>query len=158
MGVKKEDETATEGGHLLEPIGRKLTRVDVAIDIFGLPLAEAFPNPKSKRYEWSFPFHYSEHQTKSKNEEMIFTGYTIRRQRWSLTVYDKQVEIKDGNPHPIKQSYFETLSEEGEAITRIELRVKSAEALVAAKGPYRPSVRKWTSVGPFLSSGATITV
>lgn len=112
----------------------KLTRVDVAVDIFGLGLNEAFPNPKSKRYEWGFAFDYSEHQTKNKNGEMLFTGYTIRRQRWSLTVYDKRVEITDGNPHPIKQSYFETLAMKDEAITRVELRLKSAEALVAVQG------------------------
>lgn len=134
----------------IEDMKWKLTRVDVAIDIFGLSLAEAFPNPKSKRYEWNFPFHYSEHQTKSKNEEMIFTGYTIRRQRWSLTVYDKQVEIKDGNPHPIKQSYFETLSEEGEAITRIELRVKSAEALVAVQGALQAACKEMDFCGAIL--------
>lgn len=118
----------------IEGMRWKLTRVDVATDIFGLPLAEAFPNPKSKRYEWGFAFNYHEHQTKSRKGEMLFTGYTIHRQRWSLTVYDKRVEITEGNPHPIKQSYFETLAEKDEPITRVELRVKSAEALVAVQG------------------------
>lgn len=118
----------------IEGMRWKLTRVDIATDIFGLPLAEAFPNPKSKRYEWGFAFNYHEHQTKTRSGEMLFTGYTIHRQRWSLTVYDKQVEITDGNPHPIKQSYFETLAEKDEPITRVELRVKSAEALVAVQG------------------------
>ncbi len=102
----------------------KLTRVDVAVDIFGLPLAEAFPNPKSKRYEWGFGFKYHEHQTKNKNGEMLFAGYTIHQQRWSLTVYNKRVEITDGSPHPIKQSYFETLAESDEPITKVELRGK----------------------------------
>jgi hypothetical protein len=118
----------------IEGMSWKLTRVDVAIDIFGLGLADAFPNPKSKRYEWGFAFNYHEHQTKDRNGEMLFTGYTIHRQRWSLTVYDKRVEISDGHPHPIKQSYFETLAEVDEPITRVELRVKSAEALVAVQG------------------------
>lgn len=85
----------------IEGMRWKLTRVDVATDIFGLPLAEAFPNPKSKRYEWGFAFNYHEHQTKSRNGEMLFTGYTIHRQRWSLTVYDKRVEITEGNPPPL---------------------------------------------------------
>ena len=118
----------------IEGMSWKLTRVDVAVDIFGLSLAEAFPNPKSKRYEWGFAFNYHEHQTKNRSGEMLFTGYTIHRQRWSLTVYDKRTEITDGNPHPIKQSYFETLAEKDEPITRVELRVKSAEALVAVQG------------------------
>ena len=112
----------------------KLTRVDVAIDIFGLGLKDAFPNPKSKRHEWSFAFKYSEHQTKSRNGEMLFTGFTVHKQRWSLTAYDKRVEVTDGNPHPIKQSYFETLAEKDEPITRVELRIKSAESLVAVQG------------------------
>ncbi|MBX3032374.1 MAG: hypothetical protein KF865_00490 [Bdellovibrionaceae bacterium] len=118
----------------IEGMKWKLTRVDVAVDIFGLPLAEAFPNPKSKRYEWGFAFNYHEHQTKDRNGEMLFTGYTIQLQRWSLTVYDKRVEITEGNPHPIKQSYFETLAERDEPITRVELRVKTGEALVAVQG------------------------
>lgn len=118
----------------IENMKWKLTRVDVAVDIFGLPLAEAFPNPKSKRYEWGFGFNYHEHQTKSRNGEMLFTGYTIQKQRWSLTVYDKRVEITDSNPHPIKQSYFETLAKKDEPITRVELRVKTAEGLVAVQG------------------------
>lgn len=118
----------------IEGMNWKLTRVDVAVDIFGLTLAEAFPNPKSKRYEWGFAFNYHEHQTKTRSGEMLFTGYTVQKQRWSLTVYDKRVEITEGNPHPIKQSYFETLAEKDEPITRVELRVKSAEALVAVQG------------------------
>jgi len=112
----------------------KLTRVDVAIDIFGLRLSEAFPNPKSNLYEWNFAFDYSEHQTKTKDGEMRFTGYTIRQQRWSLTVYDKQIEITDAKPHPIKKSYFETLALKDEPITRVELRLKTAESLVAVQG------------------------
>ena len=119
---------------MIEGMRWKLTRVDVAVDIFGLDLKSAFPSPKSKRYEWGFAFDYSEHQTKTRTGEMLFTGYTLRRQRWSLTVYDKRVEITDGNPHPIKQSYFETLAKKDEPITRVELRVKSAEALVAVQG------------------------
>lgn len=71
----------------------KLTRVDVAIDIFGLNLMEAFPNPKSKRYQWGFAFNYHEHQTKTRSGEMLFTGFTIQKQRWSLTVYDKRTEM-----------------------------------------------------------------
>lgn len=118
----------------IEHMSWKLTRVDVATDVFGLGLVEAFPNPKSKRYEWGFAFNYHEHQTKTRAGEMLFTGFTIQKQRWSLTVYDKRVEITEGNPHPIKQSYFETLAEKDEPITRIELRVKSAEALVAVHG------------------------
>lgn len=112
----------------------KLTRVDVATDIFGLGLAEAFPNPKSRRYEWGFAFNSHEHQTKTRAGEMLFTGFIIQKQRWSLTVYDKRVEITEGNAHPIKQSYFGTLAEKDESITRVELRVKSAEALVAVQG------------------------
>ena len=112
----------------------KLTRVDIATDIFGLGLNNAFPHPKSKLYSWGFGFNYHEHQTKNRNEEMIFTGFTIQKQRWSLTVYDKRIEITDGNPHPIKQSYFETLANKDEPITRIELRVKSAESLIAVQG------------------------
>lgn len=112
----------------------KLTRVDVAIDIFGLNLMEAFPNPKSKRYQWGFAFNYHEHQTKTRSGEMLFTGFTIQKQRWSLTVYDKRTEMTEGNPHPIKQSYFETLAKKDEPITRVELRIKSAEALVAVQG------------------------
>lgn len=118
----------------IEGISWKLTRVDVAIDIFGLGLSDAFPNPKLKRYKWGFAFKYHEHQTKSRAGEMLFTGFTIQKQRWSLTVYDKRVEITEGHPHPIKQSYFETLSEKEEPITRVELRVKSGEALVAVQG------------------------
>ncbi len=118
----------------IENIKWKLTRVDVATDLFGLDLKSAFPNPKSKRYYWGFAFDYSEHQTKSRNGAMLFTGYTIRRQRWSLTVYDKRTELIEGNSHPIKQSYFDTLAEKDEPITRVELRVKSAEALVAVQG------------------------
>lgn len=118
----------------IEHMNWKLTRVDVATDIFGLGLADAFPNPKSKRYKWGFAFNYHEHQTKTRTGEMLFTGFTIQKQRWSLTVYDKRVEITEGNPHPIKQSYFETLAEKDEPITRVELRVKSAEALVAVQG------------------------
>lgn len=118
----------------IESMRWKLTRVDVAIDIFGLGLADAFPNPKSKKHSWNFAFNYSEHQTKTRGGAMLFTGFTVRRQRWSLTVYDKRVEITDGNPHPIKQSYFETLAEKDEPITRVELRIKSAEALVAVQG------------------------
>ncbi len=118
----------------IEGMNWKLTRVDVAIDIFGLGLADAFPNPKSKRYGWGFAFNYHEHQTKARSGEMLFTGFTIQKQRWSLTVYDKRVEMTEGNPHPIKQSYFETLANKDEPITRVELRVKSAEALVAVQG------------------------
>lgn len=118
----------------IDGIKWKLTRVDVAIDIFGLDLASAFPSPKSKRYEWGFAFDYSEHQTKNKDEQMLFTGFTIRRQRWSLTVYNKRIEIAEGNPHPIKQSYFETLAKKDEPITRIELRIKSSESLVHVQG------------------------
>ena len=118
----------------IENVVWKLTRADVAIDVFGLKLAEAFPNPKSKRYKWGFAFNYHEHQTKARNGEMLLTGFTIQKQRWSLTVYDKRVEINEGNPHPIKQSYFDTLAEKDEPITRIELRLKSAEALVAVQG------------------------
>lgn len=118
----------------IEHMSWKLTRVDVATDVFGLGLVEAFPNPKSKRYKWGFAFNYHEHQTKTRAGEMLFTGFTIQKQRWSLTVYDKRVEITEGNPHPIKQSYFETLAEKDEPITRIELRVKSAEALAAVQG------------------------
>lgn len=126
----------------IEGMNWKLTRVDVAVDIFGLPLADAFPNPKSKRYEWGFAFNYHEHQTKDRNGEMLFTGYTIHRQRWSLTVYDKRVEITDGNPHPIKQSYFETLADGDEPITRVELRIKSAEALVAVQGALQTACKE----------------
>jgi hypothetical protein len=118
----------------IEEMNWKLTRVDIATDIFGLGLSDAFPNPKSKRYEWGFAFNYHEHQTKTRSGEMLFTGFTIQKQRWSLTVYDKRIEITDGNPHPIKQSYFDTLAEKEEPITRVELRVKSAEALVAVQG------------------------
>lgn len=118
----------------IEHMSWKLTRVDVATDVFGLGLADAFPNPKSKRYKWGFAFNYHEHQTKTRAGEMLFTGFTIQKQRWSLTVYDKRVEITEGNPHTIKKSYFETLAEKDEPITRIELRVKSAEALAAVQG------------------------
>jgi hypothetical protein len=122
----------------------KLTRVDIATDIFGLGLADAFPNPKSKRYDWGFSFNYHEHQTKTRNEKMLFTGFTIQKQRWSLTVYDKRIEITEGNPHPIKQSYFDTLAEKDEPITRIELRVKSAEALVAVQGALTDACKEST--------------
>lgn len=112
----------------------KLTRVDVAIDIFGLDLKSAFPNPKSKSRKWAFSFDYSEHQTKSKNGEMIFTGFTLRKQRWSLTVYNKRIEIEDAHAHPIKKSYFNLLAKKNESITRVELRIKSAEALSHIQG------------------------
>lgn len=132
----------------------KLTRVDVAIDIFGLPLTDAFPNPKSKRYEWGFAFNYHEHQTKSRSGEMLFTGFTIQKQRWSLTVYDKRVEITDGNPHPIKQSYFDALSEKDEPISRIELRLKSAEALVAIQGALQMACEEKDFCGAILKHWA----
>ena len=112
----------------------KLTRVDVAIDIFGLGLKHAFPNPTEKNHRWDFAFDYNEHRTKSKDGKMIFTGYTLRRQRWSLTVYNKRVEIEGKDSHKIKQAYFDMLARKGEAITRVELRIKSAEALVAVQG------------------------
>lgn len=118
----------------LEGIAWKLTRVDVATDIFGLDIKQAFSNPKSKRHKWDFAFNYSEHQTKNRSGEMIFTGYTVRRQRWSLTVYNKRIEVEDGNPHPIKKSYFDTLAVNDEPITRIELRIKSSEALSHVQG------------------------
>lgn len=138
----------------IEDMSWKLTRVDVAIDIFGLPLDEAFPNPKSKRYEWGFAFNYHEHQTKTRSGEMLFTGFTVQKQRWSLTVYDKRVEITDGNPHPIKQSYFDTLAERNEPITRIELRVKSAEALIAVQSSLQTVCKEEDFCGAILKHWA----
>lgn len=112
----------------------KLSRVDVAIDLFGVDLGTAFPNPKSKRYDWNFAFNYSEHQEKNKKEEMVYSGFTIRRQRWSLTIYNKALELSQSNTHAIKKSFFNKLSDENEAITRIELRLKSSQALIAVQG------------------------
>lgn len=138
----------------IEGMSWKLTRVDVAVDIFDLGLREAFPNPKSKRYDWAFAFNYHEHQTKSRSGEMLLTGFTIQKQRWSLTVYDKRVEITEGNPHPIKQSYFETLAEPNEPITRVELRLKSAEALVAVQGALQTACKESEFCGAILKHWA----
>lgn len=122
----------------IEKVDWRLTRVDVAKDLFGVNLAEAFPNPK--KTDWNFPFEYTEHQQKSKDEKMIYTGFTARKQRWSLTVYDKRFEIEKVHTHKIKQLHFAKLAINDEPITRLELRIKSGEGLAHMQGFLQTSV------------------
>ncbi len=122
----------------IENVEWRLTRVDVAKDLFGVPLSEAFPSPKKSN--WNFSFDYTEHQEKTKNEEMVYTGFTARQQRWSLTVYDKRFEIENAHAHRIKQLHFEKFALKDEPITRIELRIKSAEGLAHLQGFLQTSV------------------
>lgn len=124
----------------IEKVDWRLTRVDVAKDLFGVSVAEAFPSPK--KADWDFPFEYTEHQQKAKDEKMVYTGFTARKQRWSLTVYDKKFEIENVHTHKIKQLHFEKFAKKGEAITRVELRIKSGEGLAHMQGFLQTSVNE----------------
>ena len=116
----------------------KLTRVDVAKDLFGVSINDAFPNPKKSN--WDFSFTLTNHLQTDKDKKLRFTGYTARKQRWSLTVYDKRFEIDNVHQNAIKQTFFKKLSKENEPITRVELRIKTAEALGPVQGIIQTAV------------------
>lgn len=112
----------------------RLSRLDVAIDLYGVDIKSAFPDPNSDEYDFAFGYNQEDHKVKTRKKPPITTGYTIRKQRWKLTVYDKRQELLSKNQHPIKKAFYKVMSMFWEDFTRIELRINSAEALNHVQG------------------------
>lgn len=112
----------------------RLSRIDVAIDLYGVDIKSAFPDPNSDKYDFTFGYNQEDHKIKVRTKPPMITGYTIRKQRWKLTVYDKRQELLLKKQHPIKKAFYKLMTIFSEDFTRIELRINSAEALNHVQG------------------------
>ncbi|MBL7554628.1 MAG: hypothetical protein JNM24_02315 [Bdellovibrionaceae bacterium] len=126
----------------LKDIEWRLTRIDVAIDLYGVEISQAFPDPFLKRYKFNFKFSKADYSDNDSGAELKTTGYTLKKKRtkssksrWTLAVYNKRQELEDTQAHQIKKEYFNALSEtDVEPITRIELRIATPQGLNHVQG------------------------